>query len=136
MERLRLSSAFVAMFILWGWMFAVMPIEADPGSEIDPVKYDFGDVKLDSSKSAIITISNTGMDRFFISEIRFETGSSPDFSITSSVLGEILDPGESLKVEVSYTPSAIGNVSAVLRILWVNREAGLEHVSLLGRGVH
>ncbi len=136
MKRLRLRPAFVAMFILSGWIFALMPVEADPGAEVDPVKHDFGDVKLGASSSAIITISNTGMDRFFISEIGFETGSSPDFSITSSVLGEILDPGESLKVEVAYTPSAIGNASAVLRILWVDREAGLEHVSLLGRGVH
>lgn len=136
MKRLRLRPAFVAMFILLGWIFALMPVEADPGAEVDPVKHDFGDVKLGASSSTIITISNNGMDRFFISEIGFEAGSSPDFSITSSALGEVLDPGESLKVEVTYTPSAIGNVSAVLRILWVDREAGLEHVSLLGRGVH
>lgn len=136
MKRLRLRPAFVAMFILSGWIFALMPVAADPGAEVDPVKHDFGDVKLGATSSAIITISNTGMDRFFISEIRFETGSSPDFSVTSSVLGEILDPGESLKVEVTYTPSSIGNASAVLRIFWVDREAGLEHVRLLGRGVH
>lgn len=136
MKRLRLRPAFVAMFILSGWIFAFMPVAADPGAEVDPVKHDFGDVKLGATSSAIITISNTGMDRFFISEIGFEAGSSPDFSITSSVLGEILDPGESLKVEVTYTPSSIGNASAVLRIFWVDREAGLEHVRLLGRGVH
>jgi hypothetical protein len=136
MKRLRLRPAFVAMFILSGWIFALMPVGADSGAEVDPAKYDFGDVKLGASTSAIITISNTGMDRFFISEIGFEAGSSPDYSITSSALGEVLDPGELLKVEVTYTPSAIGNASALLRILWVDRESGLEQVSLLGRGVN
>lgn len=136
MKRLRLSSSFAAMFILSGWIVTAIPVGANPGAEVDPVKHDFGDVKLGSSSSTIITISNTEMNSFFISEIGFEVGSSPDFSITSSALGETVDPGESLKVKITYTPSTVGNVSAVLRILWVvDSEAGLEHVSLVGDGV-
>jgi hypothetical protein len=135
MKSLKLSSSFVAMFVLSGWIVTLIPAGANAEAEVDPLKHDFGDVKLGSSSSTIITISNTGMDRFFISEIGFEAGSSPDFSITSSAIGEVLDPGESLKVEVTYTPSTVGSVSAVLRIFWVDREAGLEHVSLVGGGM-
>jgi len=135
MKRLRLSLSFVVMLILLGWIVALIPVGASPGAEVDPIKYDFGDVKLGSSNSTIITISNTGMELFFISEIGFEAGSSPDFSITSDPLGEVLELSESLKVLVTYTPSTIGNVSAVLRILWVDGEAGLEHVNLIGGGV-
>jgi hypothetical protein len=134
MKRQRLSSSFVAMFILSGWVVTLIPVGVNAEAEVDPVKHDFGDVKLGFSNSTIITIRNTGMDRFFISEIGFEAGSSSDFSITSSALGEVLDPDESLKVEVTYTPSKVGNVSAVLRIFWVDRESGLEHVSLAGGG--
>lgn len=136
MKRLRPISSLVAMFLFLAWIVALIPAGASPGAEVDRVKYDFGDVELGSSKSTIITISNTGIEEFFISDIGFQEGSSPDFSITSDPLGEVVEPDESLKVVVTYTPSAVGYVSAVMDIFWVEHLiGGLEHVSLGGAGV-
>jgi len=87
-------------------------------------------------KSTIITITNVGYEIIYINEFGLQTGSSSDFSITSAPEeGTDLLPGEYAEIEVTYTPSDLGYVSAMLRIFWANGEADVEYINLEGVGV-
>jgi hypothetical protein len=124
----------ILLFISFLSLYA--PAYANPGLEVVPLQHDFGDVSIGSSSTSIITISNLWWGDLTINEFSVQPGSSPDFSITSeSPTGSVIHSGMSLYVEVTYTPSSVGEGLASIEIDWSNGETGVEHVNLSGIGV-
>lgn len=132
----RLSLISVAITILFLMVVLSTPPLAYADIEIAPLEYNFGEVELGTSSTAIITISNSGSGLYYIDAVNFQAGSSSDFSITSAPPpGTMLLSGDSVDVEVTYTPSALGYTSATMDIAWTNADSGTTHVSLWGFGV-
>jgi len=101
--------------------------------EVVPSTHDFGDVELGSSSTTIITVTNSGFLPLNL-DVSFQAGSSSEFSfISESPL--VLPSGESVDVQVTYTPSALGFSQAELAIDWTNGDTGQEVVNISGVGI-
>jgi hypothetical protein len=134
MKKISFTLIFLlVMVILMGLSALAL---ADPGLDVDPPDYYFGEVEVGSFATVTITISNNWSDTLWISQVNLQAGSSPDFFITSApVPGANLPPGYSVEVQVTYAPSALGYASATLRIDYTNGDSGTESVLLEGIGV-
>ena len=98
------------MVILLAWVAA--PGSAGAGSDliVSPLEHEFGEVELGSSSSTVITITNVGFLTITLEDIDLQSGSSPDFSITSPPpQGGLLMPTYSAYVAVTFTLSAVLN---------------------------
>ena len=102
MKRLGVSSLVGVMVILLAWVAAPNPAGANPGLDVDPSEYHFGEVELNSSVSTGVTATNTWYDTLTIVDIYMATGSSPDFTYALPPLfnGEIL-PLQSVEIQVT-----------------------------------
>lgn len=125
MKKSNCISVAVLSLIL---LFAIAPVHA---LEVNPTSHDFGDVEVDNSVHTIITVTNTDP---FPEQIVFIglTPSSEGFSIvTTPILPFSLGNGESVDIEVVFTPSTEGDFSTTLEII----NGGIFSVSLSGTGV-
>lgn len=87
---------------------------------------DFGNVVIGNTPELTLTISNPGTDDLIISGI-----ASTDPAFTSDVLVDTLDPGETITVTITFTPTAIQSYIAALTI---ENNAGPIGISLNGVG--
>lgn len=79
--------------------------------------YNFGDTKLDLSRSKIFMIQNTGSNTCIVSDLALEGANLDQYSITSSlVLPFNLETGETKQIIVKFSPSSIGVKSVELAI--------------------
>ena len=111
----------------------------DPYIEVSPLEHDFGNVFIGNSSTTIVTISNWGGHPLVIFDISLGSGSSSDFSITSSLdLSVVLQPPNgdvnSIDVEIIYTPSSEGYHSDVLEISSNDPINSFVMVNLYGTG--
>ena len=81
------------------------------------IPYNFGDTKLNLSRSKTFTIQNTGSSTCTVSELAIE-GLNPDpYSITSpSVVPFTVASGETKQITVKFVPTSVGSKSASLAI--------------------
>ena len=109
----------------------------DPNIHVSLQSYDFGDVNLGGSSTAFITISNVGIGPLIINDIAFQTGSGSDFAITASpvVPATVTGPGDTIDVEITYSPSDVGHSSSTLNITSNDSDEGVVEISLSGAGV-
>lgn len=105
---------------------------ADPLIEVAPLAYDFGDVQVGSASTAIISISNFDGHDLEIYSVTLD--GSADFAITLAP-DPIVIPTMSTVVEVTFTPSSIGDFSTVLDIESNDSDSAIVSVSLSGTGV-
>jgi len=85
----------------------------EPDIDVSPLSHEFGDVELGTSRTVIVTISNLGNGGLNVSGIGLET----DFAITSAPSASIVvEPSQTVDVEIAYTPTVLGYNSAVLKI--------------------
>jgi hypothetical protein len=127
----KLSLAAICVLVVFFLVGLSAPAQAQI-IEVTPLTHDFGDVQVGSASTAIITISNTGIQELEI--ISVTLSGSADFSITmypDPFVGE----GMSTEVEITFTPSATGYVSAILDIESNDMGNPLVSVSLAGMGV-
>jgi len=87
-----------------------------------------------SSSPAVFTITNFDLIPVTIDEVSLQQSGS-DFSITSNPSGTVLGQHQSADVEVTFSPSAIGVVEAMLIVGWVNAGSGTTSVEITGAGV-
>ena len=104
MKRLRMMVAFV-MFLLLGLSGQALAQLAVSSPSID-----FGDVKVGTEASQIVTVVNFGYEWIGLDA---EISGSADFAITSEISG-LIPPGGVVDIEVSFTPSAEGPSTASL----------------------
>lgn len=114
--------------------------EPDPEPEIDvdvaELSYDFGDIAIGEPKTFIIPIYNLGDGDLTVSAVSL--GGSVDFVMTGSVeLPLVIAPSEliGVDIEVTFTPSAEGLVSASLVIASDDADEGEVVVILTGNGI-
>jgi photosystem II stability/assembly factor-like uncharacterized protein len=86
------------------------------GISVTPTDKDYGNVKVNKSKTASFKVKNTGKGDLFIlySQIKGPDGSL--FTITSGRGSKHLNPGKSLTIKVAFKPASTGSKSAVLEI--------------------
>lgn len=80
-----------------------------PSIEIEPEEIDFGEVKVDETKSETITIKNLGTGTLNV-EVSLEGKDSSVFSISNTALS--IPPGESRYITVSFKPKDDKSYSA------------------------
>lgn len=117
------------------WLSAPAPAYADR-LEVLPTDHDFGDVEVGTTVATIISMTNINGKDVEVYGLGFQAGGSADFSLANSPpVPFIIVPGETVEVEVAFTPSACGYVSAVLEIESSDMIEPLQTVFLGGVGV-
>ncbi|MBW2122122.1 MAG: choice-of-anchor D domain-containing protein, partial [Deltaproteobacteria bacterium] len=129
-------AAPLSPLIAVGGSSAEVSVVCGPHIEVSPLGYDFGNVELGSSATVLVGISNLGSIGLSVDSIAFQDGSSSDFSIASGPGAPTeVPPGETLYVEVMYTPSSLGTSSAHLEIKSDDSAEPTVVVTLSGTGL-
>ncbi|MCH8568918.1 MAG: choice-of-anchor D domain-containing protein [Balneolales bacterium] len=106
---------------------ATLTVEGTPEIAVDPDALDFDTIVIGEEAVAEVTVSNTGSDVLSVTSV---SADSDDFM--ASVDAFELPVGESLVVEVTFAPSASGDINATLTF---ESNAGDATVALSGAGV-
>jgi hypothetical protein len=103
--------------------------------EVSPVEVVFGEVEIGASCEAVVVIANVGEGEIELAEV--SVVGSEAFSITSYLeRGTVVVPqGDSVDIQVAYTPSSVGMVSATLVIISNDPDEGAVEVFLTGTGI-
>jgi hypothetical protein len=105
--------------------------------EVMPLEYDFGEVEIGTSSSTVITIVNYTGHPHIITSIAFAEGSSPDFSLATDLeFPMVLESVGFLEVEVVFSPSVAGPLTADLEIFSIDSGLKIVVVSLQGGTGH
>ena len=113
------------------------PALANPDTlEVLPMDHDFGDVELGTTVTTIISMTNINGSDVKVDGLGFQAGGSADFSLPNSPpVPFIVVPGDTVEVEVAFSPSAAGYVTAVLQIESTDSLNPVHEVFLGGLGV-
>lgn len=105
-----------------------------PDIAVDPASYDFGEVDTSDTLSATFTIRNQGDDDLLV-EDALATGGA--FSVTGGTLAtpQVISPGGSKTVEVTFSPSTTGRISGGLTLVSTDGDSPQLEVPLVGEGV-
>ena len=127
-----LRAAAVVIAVLFALLADVNHASAETGQmQLSSQQFLFGKVYLTLSVSKTLTITNTGKAALVISRA---TVSGAGFSMGGMTLPKTLDPGKSISVAVSFTPSAAGWVGGSLSI-FTNVSSSATNVLLRGIGI-
>ena len=104
------------------------------GISVTPTAKNYGNVKVNKSKTASFKVTNTGKGDLFIlySRIRGPDGSM--FTITSGMGSKTLTPGRSLTIKVAFKPTSTGSKGAALEITSNDRATPTLDIPLSGTG--
>ena len=78
--------------------------------------YDFGNVKVDSTQINLVNISNRDSLPVVLTWISIDKDACSDISVVTLPESMTISPNGSVNVEIGYSPSFIGECSAILRI--------------------
>lgn len=127
-----LGNNFVAISAGYNHSLALVSEPPEPNIVVFPLSHDFGDVELGTSSTLIVTISNLGNCNLNISGIALET----DFAITSVPPSSIVvEPNDTVDVEITYTPTVLGYNSAILKITSDDPDEAVVEVQLGAVGI-
>jgi sugar lactone lactonase YvrE len=109
----------------------------DPDISVTPSSLDYGDVERDTSSAPqTVTIRNVGGADLIVDDITIGGGASSEFQITSMpALPVTIVAGDSVPVEVIYSPLDLGGDSDTLVIDNRDPDEPLVTVSLSGNGI-
>jgi hypothetical protein len=134
MQKPGLISAAPIIFLIALWLSVTSSASA---IEVMPLEYDFGEVEVGTSSSTIITIMNYTGHSHIITSIAFTEGSSPDFSLATDLeFPMVLESVGFLEVEVVFSPSVAGPLTADLEIVSIDNGLQIVTVSLQGGTGH
>jgi hypothetical protein len=83
--------------------------------DITPSFINFGVVPPNTVRSAGVALNNVSQDPCFVMNVQLEQGSSPDLHNTAGTFNIIL-PGQSAQLSVTYTPHSTGSAQGALLI--------------------
>ncbi len=106
-----------------------------PEVEVSPLSLDFGEVHVGESGTLTILIESTGSIALDVTNIALVGGSSEDFAITSGPASATLNPGESVTVDIAYSPSDMGPDSGTAIIQCNDTDEPEVTIALAGTGV-
>jgi len=98
---------------------------------VNPASLSFGNVNVGSSSTQSVAFTNSGNSNVTISNVAY---SGPGFSTSGLASGQILAPGQAGTLNVTFTPSASGNVTGSITVT-SNSTNSPDAVSLSGSGV-
>jgi hypothetical protein len=126
----RRFADFLLTAAFFSVLFASGPVHA---IEVAPLEHDFGEIEVGESNSTVITISNYTGHPHTITTVAFSKGSSPDFSLATSLdLPMTLASLDRLELEIVFSPSGPGLALADLRIHSIDSSLSIVTVSLRG----
>lgn len=135
MNKKLLISVFTLILVFVLWLSAPAPAYADR-LQVLPTDWDFGDVEVGTTVTIMISMKNINGSDVNVDRVEFQAGGSGDFSMMNPpAVPVILAPGDMIEVEVAFTPSAVGYVSAVLEVESSDSIEPLQTVFLGGVGV-
>ena len=102
--------------------------------DVTPESWDYGGVKVGTSKSQIFTIENCAGTDLYIFLIDITEDDTGAFSIASAPAMPIIPGWESEEVEVIFTPPSLGAHEAFLRVV-SDAPEGETLINLSGMGV-
>ena len=106
--------------------------EPQPDIDVDPMNVDFGDVKVGDSLAETVTIYNDGdADLDLYSCTR---GGDANFTITSNPSGQLVAPGGSTTMEVTFYPTAEITYGGWIDIASNDPDEAIVTVDLFGAG--
>ena len=99
---------------------------------VNPASLSFGNVNVGSSSTQSVTFTNSGNAGVTISNVAH---SGAGFSVSGLASGQILSPGQTGTLSVTFTPSASGSFNGSITVT-SNSSNSPGSVSLSGSGVH
>ncbi len=128
-------SLILTVLVILAFVGVVTPALADT-LEVLPTDHDFGDVEVGTTVTVIISMTNINGSDVEVYGLGFQAGGSADFSLVSSPpVPFIIVPGETVEVEVAFSPSAAGYVTAILEIESTDSLTPVHEVFFGGVGV-
>ena len=110
-------------------------VEAEPDPfgivAIDPARLDFTGIPPNTAVTSVVTISNTGTERFRIFEISVDGDTSFSVDIGSQVFPSSWEPGESIDVTVTFNPLDTEPAEARL-VVDSDAPEGIEEIPMTG----
>ncbi|MGA7575511.1 MAG: choice-of-anchor D domain-containing protein [Terriglobales bacterium] len=100
--------------------------------QCNPCSYNFGDVKVGTTVSYSLTLSNAGTR---VLEITSKSKQGDAFSFNDFVLPVKIRPGASIALPVTFAPTAPGNTDGTLSLVTNDPKAPLSKMSFSGTGV-
>ncbi|MCF6248131.1 MAG: choice-of-anchor D domain-containing protein [Desulfobacula sp.] len=119
--------SILSLFLIPFYSFGSIKVDVNP----QVILFDSTDVG-DKSDPEIITVKNTGSDKFYIVDIGL-TGNDEDFEIINEDCeGSVLNGGEECTIEVVFAPESKGTKAAALDIKMIGDGIKTEEVGLTG----
>jgi probable HAF family extracellular repeat protein len=103
---------------------------------VSPTSYSFGDVKVGTAQSTIVTVSNTQGYPVSITSLAFDAASAPAYSLRSPpALPALVGANQTLDLQVDFAPGTAGPFSAALVVQSDDPLQPATRVVLSGNGV-
>ena len=140
MLRLALIGAVLAVCVMWGGLVAPVSAESTasaPVASLSPTSLSFGNQEINTSSAVrAVTLTNSGNAALTIHSIGLSGPNSGDFhqQNTCPSSSSTLAAGASCTINVTFTPTADGSLSASLTIT-DNASGSPQSVALSGTGV-
>ena len=106
-----------------------------PGIVVIPTSFDFGDVRIDTSATTDILISNNGTGILSVSATNISGTDADKFVITGGTAPFTVAPNATHAISIKFTPGSLGGKSAVLSVISDDLNQGTFNVALAGNGV-
>jgi beta propeller repeat protein len=100
-----------------------------------PALIEFGNVATNASATDFVTIQNTGSAPLVVSDIALDPGALGVSIVTAPSLPAQVAPGSYIQVEVKFAPTAVGPMSATLKVVTDDPDTAVSTVPLTGTGV-
>ncbi len=104
-----------------------------PDISVTPLSYDFGNVKVKKSKSALFKVQNNGKANLTIATLIVGPDASM-FTLTSGGGNKTIKPGKFSTVKVTFKPTSTGSKQATLRITSNDPDTPTTDIPLSGTG--
>ena len=112
-KKITISNRMLKLLALMNLCFLMhIPTTADAYS----TSFDFGAVAIGATRTTTVSIHNEESDAIMVTGLSFSANGCSDFSIARLPELLLIPDGNSLEIDVNYSPSAVGECSNVLRI--------------------
>ena len=109
------------------------PPPAVPDIAVNPLSLDLGSVAVGSTASSPLTLANNGTADLNVTGLNI-TGSG-DFSVPTAGLPHLIAPGDSIVLDVSFSPAAPGTSNGTLTVVSNDPDSAEIAVGLTGIGI-
>ncbi|MBN2496425.1 MAG: choice-of-anchor D domain-containing protein [Deltaproteobacteria bacterium] len=106
----------------------------DPVLDADPLLVDFGSVYHGyTAGPEAVSVRNVGFGSLTVTQLGMTSGSNEDFSLSGAPASPVtLQPGESIPLELRFTPTGVGPRSASIQIDSSDRDRPTVYVQIAG----